>query len=202
MRFSTATRRLRAAASGCASARFAQAPRLTELAQKDAAYRVRETALASLAQTKASGVLDTLEAQVSVDSPDDVIRRAALRAIGRLGDDKAAPLLLTWATQGKGIRVREAAIASLGMVDKKNKTIETQLIAYLDDPNFDIRSATIFALGDRADTAAIAPLEAMLSKSDLPTDFATVVRRQIDRLKRITPANTPSPAVSSAEPTA
>src|SRR5208282_3675472 len=122
------------------------------------------------------------------DSPDDVIRRAALRAMGRLNDEKAATVLLDWSAQGKAIDLRTAAIGSLGQIDKKNKTIESRLITYLDDPNFDIRSATIFALGDRDDSAGIAPLEALLARNDLPVDFLTVVKRQIDKLKHVQPA--------------
>jgi aminopeptidase N len=164
------------------------AAHLMELSHNDAAYRVRATALISLAQTKNSGALETLETAVQTDSPDNVIRRAGLRAMGRLGDEKAANTLLDWSAQGKPVDLRTTAIASLGQIDKKNKNIESKLIAYLDDPNFDIRSATIFALGDRDDAAAVAPLEALLGRDDFPEDFKTVIQRQVDRLKHTQPA--------------
>src|SRR5262249_24983545 len=125
------------------------AARLTDLFHSDPAFRVRTAALASLAQSKAPGAMETLEAATRADSPDDTIRRAALRGMGRLGDEKATNTLLEWSLQGKAINLRSAAIGSLGQIDKKNKAIEARLIGYLDDPNFDIRSATIFALGDR-----------------------------------------------------
>jgi aminopeptidase N len=165
------------------------AARLTEISRVDPAFRVRTAALTSLAQRKAPGAMETLEAATKTDSPDDVIRRAALRAMGRLNDQKAATTLLDWSAQGKAINLRTAAIGSLGQIDKKNETIESRLIAYLDDPNFDIRSATIFALGDRDDSAAIAPLEALLARNDLPVDFLTVVQRQIDKLKHVQPGS-------------
>jgi aminopeptidase N len=171
----------------------AVAARLTDISHSDAAYRVRGTALASLAQTKAPGAMETLEAAARTDSPDDVIRRAALRAMSRLGDEKVAPLLLDWSAQGKPVNLRAAAIASLGQVDKKNKNIESRLLSYLDDPNEDIRSATLFALGDRDDSSAIPSLEVLLSHSDLPENVTRQVRRQLDRLKHVTPTPAATP---------
>src|SRR5262249_13178508 len=116
--------------------------------------------------------------------PDDIIRRAALRALGQLGDDKSAPLLLSWAVQGKPVRVRAAAIGSLSRVDRKNAAIESQLIAYLQDPAYDVRSATLFALADRGDKAAIAPLEEILRTGMPYIGTTTIVEQQINRLKR------------------
>lgn len=159
------------------------AGRLTDISQNDSAYRVRAAALTSLAQLKVPSVIDTLQAAVRSDSPDDVIRRAALRALGRLGDEKAATTLLEWSAQGKPVDLRAVAIGSLGQIDKKNKTIESQLIGYLDDPNFDVRFATLYALGDRDDSTAIAPLEAMMTRSDVPESLTSTIKRQLDRLR-------------------
>ena len=71
----------------------------------------------------------------STDSPDDVIRRAALRAMGALGDDMAVATLMNVVGAGQAVDVRDAAIASLAQLDKKNEAIESQLIGYLDDPD-------------------------------------------------------------------
>jgi aminopeptidase N len=170
----------------------AVAARLTDISHNDTAFRVRATALNSLAQTKNSGAIDTLLAAVQTDSPNNVIRRAALRGLGRLGDEKATNTLLDWSAQGKPVDLRTTAIASLGQIDKKSKNIEAKLITYLDDPNFDIRSATIFALGDRDDASAVGPLQALLGRDDFPEDFKTIIQRQVDRLKHTQPA--PQPA--------
>jgi hypothetical protein len=156
---------------------------LTEIAAKDSAYRVRAAALVALGQRKTDGALATLEAAASTDSPDDVIRRAALRAMGSLGNDQAAPGLLDWVEAGKPMRLRTAAIDSLGKVDKKDEAVESRLIALLNDPDFDIRMASVIALGERGDPAALEPLENLRKSGDMVSGEGPVIERQIARIK-------------------
>ena len=157
--------------------------KLTEIAGHDGAYRVRAAALLGLGQRKPEGAMNTLEAASTPDSPDDVIRRAALRAMGVLGNDQAVPRLLDWTEQGKPVRLRAAAIASLGQIAKKDGSVESRLIAQLDDPDFDVRFAAIFALGDRGDPAGIEPLENLRKSGDIPSGEGPVIERQIARIK-------------------
>ena len=159
--------------------------RLAEISKHDAAYRVRAAALNSYAQLKPRNGLALLQDAAKTDSPDDVIRRAALRSMGTLGDDKAVSTLLDWSEEGKAVGLRTAAIASLAQLDKKNETIGKRLTALLDDQAFDIRSAAVGALGDRDDAAAVPALEAMLRRTDLPVNFSNVIQRAIDRLKHV-----------------
>ena len=161
--------------------------RLADISRRDAAYRVRAAALNRYAQLKPNGGLALLQDAAKTDSPDDVIRRAALRAMGPLGDDKAVSTLLDWSEEGKPIALRTAAIASLARLDKKNQDIGKRLTALLDDQAFEIRSAAVGALGDRDDPSAIPALEAMLRRSDLPVNFSNVIQRAIDRLKHVNP---------------
>lgn len=157
--------------------------KLTEIANKDSAYRVRAAALAALGQRKAEGAFNTLDSAAKADSPDEVIRRAALRAMGTLGNDQAAPRLLEWLEPGKPIRLRTAAIDSLGKIAKKDEAVESRLIAQLNDADFDIRLATIMALGERGDPAAIAPLESLRTSGDVPSLEGPVIEREIARIK-------------------
>jgi HEAT repeat protein len=157
--------------------------RLAELSRNDPAYRVRAMALNAYAQLKPADGLTVLQDAARAESPDDVIRRAALRAMGPLGDDKAVATLTEWSVEGKPIPLRTAAIASLAQLDKKNESIGRQLIAFLDDQAFDIRTATVNALGERGDASAIPALEAMLRRTDLPVNFSNVIERQIERLR-------------------
>ena len=76
---------------------------------------------------------------------------------------------------------------------------------YLEDPEFDIRLAALFALGERGDPAAIAPLEAMLngtmtrrSSDDRGSSRAQTSERR-DRGNRRSPAR--SGAQTSAQVT-
>ncbi len=108
------------------------APKLAEVFRSDAAYRVRSAALIAYGQLKPAGGLAFLQQAAQMDSPDDVIRRAALHAMGLLGDDMAVETLGKWSAQGQPIDVRDAAISSLAELDKKNEAVESQLVAYLD----------------------------------------------------------------------
>ncbi len=161
----------------------ALAARLTEIAGKDRMYRVRAAALLALGQRKAEGAMITLENAARADSPDDVIRRAALRAMGVLGNDQAARQLLEWVEPGKPMRLRTAAIDSLGRIAKKDESVESRLIALLNDSDFDIRLATVYALGERGDPAAIEPLENLRKSGDIPSGGGPVIERQIARIK-------------------
>jgi HEAT repeat protein len=159
-------------------------PRLTEIFQNDPAYRVRAAALAALGDTKAAGARDTLEGAAKIDSPDDVIRRAALRAMGLLGDDRSARTLLDWSAAGKPARIRAVAIGSLARLDRKNEAIESQLLGYLADSDFDIRLAALTALGQRGDPAAIAPLTALLNSNDKTSGLGPIIEDQLALLRR------------------
>lgn len=161
----------------------ALASTLAEISAKDSAYRVRAAALVALGQRKSDGALGTLEAAARTDSPDDVIRRAALRAMGALGNDQAAPRLLDWIEPSRPMRLRTAAIDSLGKVAKKDEAVESRLISLLNDPDFDIRMASVNALGERGDPAAIEPLENLRKRGDMTTGIGPLIERQIARIR-------------------
>ena len=160
--------------------------KLNSIAGDDSSYRARAAALQGLGRLKAAGSLPTLEAAVAADSPDGFLRNAALRSMGPLDDDKAVPLLIEWSAPGKPIESREAAIASLARLQKDNKEITKQIAAYLNEPHFPVRMASIFALGARGDASAIPALEALLKSDDLSIEMVPMIKGQIATLK--TPA--------------
>jgi aminopeptidase N len=157
--------------------------RLELIAKEDASYRARASALQSIGQLKTPKAYETLTTTVNSDSPDGFLRHAALRALGSLGDDKAVPLLRNWAALGKDIPSRQAAISSLARLQKDNKEITNQLIAYLSEPHFPVRLSALFALGSRGDASAVPALEALLKSNDLSIEMAPMIKRQIERLK-------------------
>jgi aminopeptidase N len=163
------------------------AARVANLAQGDKAWTVRAAALGALAELKAPDALAVLDAAARTDSPDNVLRRAALRGMGALGDDKAVPTLLEWSAIGKPYDVRGAAIASLGRLDKKNKAIEDRLIGFLGENSPDIRFPAVFALVQRDDPAAIAPLEKLASSPDLSVGIKPFLDGEIAQLKHAGP---------------
>jgi aminopeptidase N len=170
--------------------------RLRGIYKDDKAYSVRGAALQSLAQDKASGTAALLEKALSTSSPDDVLRRASLRAMGMLGDNAVVPTLLEWAAPGKPSALRSIAIGGLGRVDLKNHDITARLISYLNESSFDIRFAAIFALGHRGDSSAIEPLEAVLKTGQFSIGVPHAVEGLIDQLKAL---NAPQKNPSSAD---
>jgi len=159
------------------------AKRLQNIYKDDKAYSVRGAALQSLALDKAPNAESILEKALTVSSPNDVLRTAALRAMGSLTDTSVVPSLLEWSSPGKPSALRSIAIGSLGRVDLKNHDITARLIAYLNEPSFDIRFACIFALGRRGDPTAIEPLEALLKTGQLSIGVPHAVEDLIEQLK-------------------
>jgi aminopeptidase N len=159
------------------------AEKLNAIAREDNSYRNRANALDALGKLKGPNAFATLEAAVATDSPDDILRKAALRAFGSLGDDKAEPLLLQWSAVGKPIDTRTAAIYSLARLKKDDKGVTNQIATYLTEPRHPIRMAAIYGLGSRGDTTAIPALEALLKSDDLSIEMAPIIKGQIVRLK-------------------
>jgi aminopeptidase N len=168
--------------------------RLQSIYKDDPAYSVRSMALQSLAQDKAPGTAQLLEKTIAVSSPSDVLRRASLRAMGTLGDSSAASTLLEWSSPGHLPVLRGIAIEALGRVDLKDHEITARLITYLNESSFDIRYASIFALGHRGDPTAIEPLEALLKTGQLSISIPHRVELLIEQLKAQSapPKETPS----------
>lgn len=157
---------------------------LVSLAKNDASYRTRAAALEALGKLKAPNALAALQAAIAEDSPDGFLRNAALRAMGPLGDDRAVATLQEWAALKKPQDARQAAIRSLGQLEKDNKQITEQISSYLFEPRFRIRFSAILALGMRGDASAIPSLERLLKSSDLSIEMAPIIKRQIARLKK------------------
>ncbi len=162
----------------------AVAAKLDSIALEDPSFRARAAAAQAVGKLKTPHAFETLKAAVAADSPDRLVRNAALRAFGPLGDEKAVPLLLETAAPGSPIDSRQAAINSLGRLQKGNHEITRTLTAFLDEPHFPIRIATVNALGERGDPEAIPALEAMLKRDDLSITFTPFIQGQIARLKK------------------
>jgi len=157
--------------------------RLTDMAAHDPAYRVRAAALRSLAEVKAPNAFVMLAAAVDSDSPDGILRDAALGGFGALGDARAVSTLLAWSSPGKPLNSREEAVSALGELDKKNPSITQTLVSYLQDSHFDLRITTILALGARGDPSAVPPLEQMRKNGDRIMDEGPYLDTALSLLK-------------------
>jgi aminopeptidase N len=157
--------------------------RFETVAREDSSYRARGAALRAIGRIKGAGAYETLVAAVNGDSPDGFLRNAALSGLGTLGDDKAVPLLREWASPGKDMDSREAAIGSLARLEKDNKELTQVITGYLQDSHFPIRRTAIYALGGRGDASAIPALETTLQSKSLSIGMEPTIKEQIERLK-------------------
>jgi len=157
--------------------------KLSKIAESDPAYTVRAAALGALASVHAPDAFAMLAAAAKSESPDNILRDAALRGLGRLGDIRAVPVLMDWAAPGKPIESRQAAIGAVASLDKSNAVITKTLVSYLSEPYFDIRLSAIFALGARGDTDAIPPLENMLKNGELTVAIGPYIELALRLLK-------------------
>jgi aminopeptidase N len=157
--------------------------KLETIAGQDISFRARSSALQAIGRLRSPNSLATLQAAVAADSPNGFLRNAALRAFGPLGNDRAVPLLLEWAAPGKPMDSRTAAINSLGRLEKENRDITKQIAAYLSEPHFPVRMASIYALGTRGDASAVPALEDLLKSNDLSIEMVPMIKGQISRLK-------------------
>jgi HEAT repeat protein len=115
--------------------------------------------------------------------------------MGSLADNSVVPALLEWSSPGKPSALRGIAIGSLGRVDLNNHDITARLISYLNESSFDIRYASIFALGRRGDPTAIEPLEALLKTGQLSIGVPHAMEDLIEQLKaKSAPQNGPPAA--------
>jgi aminopeptidase N len=159
------------------------ASKLTKIAADESAYSVRGAALGALAEIKAPNAYNILATATKSNSPDNVIRDAAVQALGRLDDNRAVPLLLEWSRTGEDMQTRQVAMLSLSRLDKQNKEITKRLISYLHEPYFDVTFWDLFAIGARGDTDAVGPLEDLLKSDDVTASQKTMIEEQIAALK-------------------
>jgi len=158
--------------------------KLVAISHDDTSFRSRANALQSLGKLKSASAFPVLTEAVKADSPDDFLRNAALRSLGFLGDDRGVPMLREWAVPGKAIETRQAAIASLGRLEKGNKEVTAQITSYLTEAHYPIRYAAIRALGSRGDASAIPALQSLLKRDDLSIEMAPTVKEEIARLQK------------------
>jgi HEAT repeat protein len=115
---------------------------------------IRTSVVAGAAKLKYANAFDVLVQQTEFPSWQSVVRVAALRGLGDLGDERALPTLVRFAAPGDNWS-RGAAIESLGKLGKKKPRFRDAVLPYLDDPERGLRGAAAGALGAIADPDTI-----------------------------------------------
>ena len=159
--------------------------RLLDLAKTDSSYIVRRTALSAAARLKPDKGYELFRPFLEMDSPNQDIRAAAVNALEIDGGDAAIPTLLDLAHDSND-RVRDAALRSFGVVangaGKGKENVTSLLLDTLNSPEKGDRQAAIYALRERRETAAIAPLERLAASEPLP-NIARAAKNAAETLK-------------------
>ncbi|AKG38481.1 hypothetical protein MA03_03180 [Infirmifilum uzonense] len=87
-------------------------------------YYVRAEAAISLARTGYKGALDELKKALEYPSHNHVIAASALEGMGIMGDPEALDVILSYASPGKPLQLRTAAIRALGYFTPNQKIID------------------------------------------------------------------------------
>ncbi len=132
---------------------------LTPLLRKDESYFVEAAAAAAIGKTKAKAAFELLRKALDKESWNDVVRAAAFRGFGALGDERAIKLCVEWSAYGKPAHARDAAIEALGKLGQGKKDVRERLLELIDDPDYHTRMAALSALEELHEAAAIPRLE-------------------------------------------
>ena len=147
---------------GNAAARDALARHL-----EDANDLLRASAVAGIAKLKHPKAFESLLAQVERPGWQSVVRKAALRGLGDLGDERAFATLVRFAEPGDNW-ARGTAIEQLGRMGKKRPEYRAAVLPFLDDRERGVRQAAANALGAMADPESLAPLAAHFATETWP----------------------------------
>ncbi|MBI4467482.1 MAG: HEAT repeat domain-containing protein [Acidobacteria bacterium] len=152
------------------------------MASEPKTYVVAAAAKA-LGKTRSERAFERLRAALSRESHRDVIRQKAFEGFAELGDPRAVPLLVEWASYGRPPRAREAAIEALGKLGRGNDDVLRRLLALVNDPYIWARRSALKALGELGDERAIPVLEDVAAH-ELERRLSREAEVALDKLRR------------------
>ena len=98
----------------------------------DESYRVEAAAISTYAELDSDGAMPVIEAGLGRDSHNEVVRSAAIRALGKVGGSDSIGVLTEWCQPGKPNGCRRAAVGALASVAKELDDDDTALAGVLD----------------------------------------------------------------------
>jgi HEAT repeat protein len=120
-----------------------------------AAYELSKSLKRGEAKAHPNLALDVIQVYNASRQDDPRVRQYLSIVLGKLGDRRATPVLLT-AMSDQDVEARIYAVLALGML--KDPASVPELILAADDPEKDVRKAAIGALGEIGDKRALSVL--------------------------------------------
>lgn len=149
--------------------------------EHDSSYYVVGAALRALVKLDSVNGKTYCQRALKQDSHQEVVRIAALYALGTYTDDDALGIVKEYTRYGIDRNVRVLAITILARNWKERDDILRHLIPFLRDPGFHVRRATIDALASTLSPKVLRPLQDVLT---LESD-ARLVNAAQEAIKKI-----------------
>jgi len=128
-------------------------------ARSDPSPSVRAAAIRALPESLPDGAADVILPLLEEESPADLVRCAALDALGALGNVRFAPVASKFAGPGNRSEVAAAAVGALGRMKAWNHGGREALEAALENASIDVRQAAVEAWTEAAPPSQAARLE-------------------------------------------
>lgn len=171
--------RIRATAASSLSAFDGDAKvskRLGEIFAKDRSYVAQAESLLALAKVDEKAARPLIKKALKISSYREIVRRKAYESLVELKDDKAVKTLEDAMAYGQPIGARIAAAESFAELiikcakgeAKRIKGAARVLLAYVQDPRFQMRLATVNALKKLGDPVALPALAEAAEHDHLP----------------------------------
>jgi len=151
--------------------------------ETEKSWLVEAEAIRALGRQKDPALLATLKEHLKRESWNDVIRNAALDAIGILQVADSAPILKEYSRYGHTPGARMTAIRRLAMLGRGRDDIQNHLVDLLDDTYLLVRLAVVRALGAIADERAVEPLM-KLTAGDLDGRLKRTAEEAIRKIRK------------------
>jgi aminopeptidase N len=167
----------------------------TLVLEGDASYRVESAAIASYAKLVPDGAKTRLLTSLERSSPREVLRSAALRALGNQDDPSVISLLSDWCGKGKPNECRQAAYGALADAAVRQNVegavldgVIKTLTGGLDSSARRVRGSAISALGSlgRRASAALPELR-RIAASDAGERAVRAANSAIESITKDTP---------------
>ena len=151
--------------------------------ETEKSWLVEAEAIRTLGRQKDPALLATLKEHLKRESWNDIIRNAALDAIGSLQVADALPILKEYSRYGHSPSARMTAIRRLGALGRGREDVQDHLVKLLDDTYLLVRLAVVRALASIADERAVEPLM-KLTSGDLDGRLKRVAEEAVRRIRK------------------
>ncbi len=130
------------------------ATEIQSLFSREESYFAEAAAIRALGRQRDPGLFSLLKGVLKRDSWNDILRCAAIEAIGALKLPESIEILKTYSRSGYSSSARMTAIRNLGAFGQGRDDIQQHLIRLLADPYLMVKIAVIRTLGSFADERA------------------------------------------------